>query len=152
MYDIATTFVNPLNDAGIVYMVTGSVASMLYGIPRYTNDVDLVMSLPVKQAELLTEVFPEDDFYCPPLEVLTMEISRPLRGHFNIIHHETGYRADVYLLGTDPLHRWGAYRIEEPWISKAHRFLSPHQSMSSSANLSTIAKADPTKTFRTSGA
>ena len=29
-----------------------------------------------------------------------------LRGHFNIIHLETMLKADVYLAGADPLHRW----------------------------------------------
>lgn len=49
---------------------------------------------------------PEDDFYVPPLEVIRVEQARPLRGHFNVIHHDTGFRADVYLRGRDPLHAW----------------------------------------------
>lgn len=28
------------------------------------------------------------------------------RGHFNIIHRETGFKADVYLCGDDELHEW----------------------------------------------
>jgi hypothetical protein len=37
---------------------------------------------------------------------LRIEIKRPYRGHFNLIHHETGTRADIYLAGEDELHRW----------------------------------------------
>lgn len=33
--------------------------------------------------------------------------ARESRGHFNLIHHETGMKADVYLLANDALHRWG---------------------------------------------
>jgi hypothetical protein len=34
------------------------------------------------------------------------EHSRGVRGHFNIIHHDTGFKADIYLAGRDPLHAW----------------------------------------------
>ena len=53
------------------------------------------------------QAFPLEEFYCPPEEVITLEIGRSIRGHFNLIHHETGFRADVYLAGKDTLHRWG---------------------------------------------
>ena len=36
-----------------------------------------------------------------------MEAAREQRGHFNIIGHETGFKADIYLAGDDPLHKWG---------------------------------------------
>jgi hypothetical protein len=38
--------------------------------------------------------------------VLDSEAARRQRGHFNIIHYATGFRADVYLAGDDPLHPW----------------------------------------------
>ncbi len=31
-------FTGPLDEAGMAYMVTGSVAAMVYGEPRLTND------------------------------------------------------------------------------------------------------------------
>ena len=65
----------------------------------------------------IAEAFPFDHFYCPPLESLIIESGRPLRGHFNLIHHETGLRADIYTVGEDPLHHWAmanrrAFEIE----------------------------------------
>jgi hypothetical protein len=100
-------FVAPLERLGLPYMVTGSVASMLYGEPRLTLDVDLVLDLPGERARDLLAVFPESDFYRPPLEVVLVECARESRGHFNLIHHETGMKADVYLVARDGLHRWG---------------------------------------------
>ena len=50
------------------------------------------------------------EFYCPPPEVIAVEAAREQRGHFNIIHHETGFKADFYLSGRDPLHSWGLDR------------------------------------------
>jgi len=45
-----------------------------------------------------------------PLDVLKEEIRRPRHGHFKIIHRDTALRADVYLLGDDPLHAWAFER------------------------------------------
>ena len=39
-----------------------------------------------------------------------MAEARELRRHFNIIHHETGFKADIYLAGGDPLHIWALPR------------------------------------------
>lgn len=100
-------FIDPLNQAAIKYMITGSVASIIYGEPRLTHDIDLVILLTNDNIKKLAECFPGDDFYLPPEEVIRVENSRTLRGHFNIIHNETGYKADIYLMGNDPLHIWG---------------------------------------------
>jgi protocatechuate 3,4-dioxygenase beta subunit len=39
------------------------------------------------------------DLYVPPVEVIEEESSRPAHGHFNVIHHDTTIRADIYLPG-----------------------------------------------------
>lgn len=105
-------FIGPLNRAGFRFMVTGSVAAMLYGEPRLTNDVDLVLFLPVARASELEAMFPLDDFYCPPEEVIKIEAARSSEGHFNLIHHQTGFKGDVYLAGNDSLRLWGLSRVE----------------------------------------
>ncbi len=38
-------FIAPLNRAGIEYMATGGLAAVVYGHPRLTLDVDLVIRL-----------------------------------------------------------------------------------------------------------
>lgn len=103
-------FIAPLERAGVPYMVTGSVASMLYAEPRMTLDIDVVVELAVDGASAFLDAFPETDFYRPPVEVIREECARSVRGHFNLIHHETGFKADVYLAGSDPLHAWGLER------------------------------------------
>jgi hypothetical protein len=110
-------FTERLEDASICYMATGSVASMLYGIPRFTHDLDLVIELPVHQVTAISSAFPLDTFYAPPEEIIQVEIHRSHRGHFNIIHHQTGLKADIYVHGRDPLQAWGLAnkrRIELP--------------------------------------
>lgn len=108
--DLFTLFTRPLNEAGLAYFVTGSVASMIYGEPRLTIDVDIILTLSQADLKKLLAAFPEDAFYIPPLEVLRIEAARPQRGHFNLLHHETGYKADIYLAGKDPLHAWAFER------------------------------------------
>ncbi len=59
-------FTRRLNQLGVRYMVTGSVAAMIYGEPRFTNDVNIVVMMDAAQSERLAEVFPSSEFYCPP--------------------------------------------------------------------------------------
>jgi hypothetical protein len=56
-------FTEPLNALGIDYMVTGSVAGIVYGEPRLTHDVDLVLSLAGKDVPAFHAAFPIEDFY-----------------------------------------------------------------------------------------
>lgn len=104
-------FVHALNGIGVRYMVTGSVASIAYGQPRLTHDVDIVIELVRAQIEGLVAAFPLGAYYCPPAEVIRLENARQRRGHFNIIHHQTGFKADMYLVGDDPLHAWALARV-----------------------------------------
>lgn len=100
-------FISRFNKFGARYMVTGATASIIYGEPRLTNDIDLVMDLLPAEVELFLDAFPIEDFYCPPSEVIHIEIGRAMGGQFNLIHHETGFKADIYTAGRDELNNWG---------------------------------------------
>src|SRR5438045_8632775 len=96
-------FTQRLSTLGVPYMVSGSVAVIIYGEPRLTHDVDLIVVLDRGHIARLPEVFPPAEFYWPPSEVIAVEAAREQRGHFNIIHHQTDLNADVYLIGQVPL-------------------------------------------------
>jgi hypothetical protein len=102
--DLISLFIAPLNRSGIRYMVTGAVAAIVYGEPRLTHDIDVVISVAPTDVASIVDAFPVSDFYVPPADVT--EISRPAHGHFNIIHHGTALKADFYPVGRDPLHAW----------------------------------------------
>jgi len=106
-HNLFRIFVSRLNKLSIPYMITGAVASIIYGEPRLTHDIDLVVDMKSGDVETLADAFPIEDFYCPPPEVIRLEIGRSQRGHFNLIHHETGFKADIYASGRDALHHWG---------------------------------------------
>jgi len=114
----------PLERCQLPYMITGGAAATIYGEPRVTLDVDLVLELKPSTIQSLIKEFPEEEFYVPPPEVLQMEAERETRGHFNIIHMGSGLRADCYTSGRDLLQSWGLRnrrRIElsglQAWIA-----------------------------------
>ena len=106
-------------------MSTNGGAVIVYGAPRLTHDVDLIVVLDRAQIERLPEIFAEAEFYVPPLEAITLEAAREQRGHFNIIHHETGFNADIYLAGRDPLHAWALARTRKLNVAGGSLVVAP---------------------------
>jgi len=104
--DLFLLFVRPLNRAGIRYVVSGSVAATFYGEPRLTHDVDIVVFLNANDLPRLIEAFPAKDFHVPPKETMLAEMARECHGQFNLIHHHTGFKADLYPIGRDELNAW----------------------------------------------
>ncbi|MEK7793262.1 MAG: hypothetical protein AAB353_01970 [Candidatus Hydrogenedentota bacterium] len=104
-------FTRGMDTLGARYMVTGSVAVILYGEPRLTHDIDLVVVLDRAHIARLHDIFPSTEFYCPPEEIIVVESRREQRGHFNLVHSASGFKADVYIAGSDPLHAWGLANV-----------------------------------------
>jgi hypothetical protein len=118
--DLIELFVAPLNRLGIKYLITGSVAAMLYGEPRVTHDVDILVFLRVHEIDSLAEYYPSPEFYMPPTNVIVAEMSREKRGQFNIIHVESGLKADLYLIGHEELDGW-AFRHAVEYSIRGNR-------------------------------
>lgn len=104
--DPLALMVEPLRRAEIPYLITGSVATIHYGEPRFTNDIDLVIVLPEARAAELPPLFPEPEFYCPPLETIREELARASGAHFNVLHVDSGLKADFYPSWSHPYHEW----------------------------------------------
>lgn len=104
--DFITLFVVPLEKASIRYMIAGSVASSIYGEPRNTLDIDMVVLPDAAQIQQFPGLFPEEEYYLPPTDVIAIESRRESNGHFNIIHHATGLKADIYLSRNHPALPW----------------------------------------------
>jgi hypothetical protein len=104
--NLCELFLTPLERLNAAYFVTGSVASSAYGAPRFTQDLNLVLALLPTQIAAFLDAFPPSEFYRAPEESLREEFQRDMGGHSNLIHHQSGARADIYLAGDDPLHAW----------------------------------------------
>ena len=72
--DLISPFTSRLERLGIPYMVTGSTAGILYGEPRLTHDVDIVVALGMEGVPAFVAALPLDEFYCPPEDVLAIEV------------------------------------------------------------------------------
>ncbi len=97
----------------IRYHVGGSLASSVHGIPRQTNDLDLVADLGLAEVDVMVDRL-RDRFYIDS-EMIRRAISR--RGSFNLVHLGTGFKIDIFLLGPRPFDlaeftRHGSHRIE----------------------------------------
>src|SRR5436190_22529940 len=99
-------FATGLNALGVPWMAVGSIASSAYGERRSTLDVDVVAVVGKQNSARFLSVFPERDFYCPPADVIEIEATRPERGHFNLIHRHSIYKADIYIATGSEFERW----------------------------------------------
>lgn len=88
-----------LDEAGIQYMVTGSIASSLQGEPRSTHDIDLVVAIARTDAEKLVKAFPSPDFYLDEGSIIDA-IDR--QGMFNLIDVNSGDKVDFWILTNEP--------------------------------------------------
>lgn len=82
-----------LDKLGIVYLVGGSFASSVHGIPRSTEDVDFLVELSHASVEaLVAELSPR--FYIDA-DMIRDAIDR--RATFNVIHLETMFKVDMFV-------------------------------------------------------
>ena len=92
--DLLRHLCTALERLNIRYLITGSQATIAYGEPRLTNDIDVVVALEASQLDAFVAAFPESDFY------LNREAARQAiteRGMFNIIHPASGLKVDVII-------------------------------------------------------
>lgn len=86
-----------LRDAGVDYMLVGSVAASAHGMIRDTHDVDIVVVLDKPSVRTLAERMGEDFYFDPEAAEEAVE-----RGDmFNIMHHESFVKVDFWPLGQD---------------------------------------------------
>jgi hypothetical protein len=88
-----------LEQAGIDYALTGSLASTAWGRPRATYDIDVVIDLPAGDVEKLLRAFPAPGWY---LEREAIVETLRAGGEFNAIHGATGTKLDFWLKARRP--------------------------------------------------
>ncbi len=118
-------FLEPLERLGLPYCVTGSVAASVYGEPRLTADIDIVLLLSIRDIAALRAAFPDSAYYVPPDETLRLELARDARGMFNLIHHASQFKADIYLAARDPLHAWALEHRRRISLEESGAWIAP---------------------------
>jgi len=94
-----TYVIGVLERLGIPYMVVGGFAAILYGEPRLTIDVDIVVDMGFEHIRPFMAAFPIPDYYASE-EGIRDSLLR--RYPFNVIQPLTGAKVDLVPLPADP--------------------------------------------------
>lgn len=89
-----------LNQANILYMLTGSFAGNFYAVPRMTRDIDIVIELYTSQINKLIGLF-QSEFYIDK-DTISEAINK--QSMFNIIHNESFLKID-FIIRKDLVYR-----------------------------------------------
>ena len=93
-FEVLRLIVSNLERLKIPYMVGGSFASSAHGVPRSTLDADLIVDLKRQDVGGLEEAFSRD-FY---MDIGQVEHALGSKRSFNLIHLETFFKADLFVL------------------------------------------------------
>ena len=98
---------------------------MFYGEPRVTHDIDLVIFFRLQDISKLAEAYPSPEFYVPPPEAIAAELARGKGGQFNVIHPDSGFKADFFLTSHDELQTWAFRNVVQYQFQKTTIRLGP---------------------------
>jgi len=78
------------------YALVGSIATMSFGEPRATLDIDIVISLDSSDLTAIEGLFPSPDFY---LSIHSARGAVRMKSQFNVIHPASGMKIDFFVAG-----------------------------------------------------
>src|SRR5262245_34256715 len=88
-----------LEGLGIRYLIGGSLASSVHGVPRSTNDIDLLVELPGRLLDALVAAL--GPAFHLDRDMIEDAIRR--RTTFNVIHMRTMFKVDLFVSDLTPL-------------------------------------------------
>lgn len=94
LQDVVRRIVEVLDEVGIPYMLTGSVASSYYGSPRTTQDIDVVIAPDAEQISAFVQRLPNSEYYAD--ETAALDALRR-EAMFNVIDFATGWKVDFII-------------------------------------------------------
>lgn len=100
---VLTTIATRFTEAGIPYMVTGSIASSHYAEPRFTRDIDIVVEMTQRDVPRVVQLL-DDEFHVDE-EAIGRAVAR--RGLVNVFHRQSFVKVDLIV------RKETAYRREE---------------------------------------
>lgn len=117
-----------LEDLELPYLLTGSIATTLYGEPRFTNDIDVVVDLPARRIEEFCAAFPSDEYYLDE-ESVRRAVDR--HRQFNVIHPRSALKVDVIIPPPSAFERsrFARARREAPATDFTAVFSSPEDAI-----------------------
>ncbi|MGO9561402.1 MAG: hypothetical protein ACLPPV_02020 [Candidatus Korobacteraceae bacterium] len=88
-----------LDQAGIPYMLTGSFASAYYGVPRSSQDIDLIIEATPARLHTFIQLLPSGEYYADLELALEAQKRQSL---FNVIDLLAGWKIDLIFRKSRP--------------------------------------------------
>jgi hypothetical protein len=99
-----------LKVSGVEYLIGGAIAEWAWGEPRATQDLDLVINLPVKSINKFSKELEKRDMLVPADIILDALIEDRADIPLNAIHMYSGLKADLYIMKEGDALRQSAFR------------------------------------------
>jgi len=109
-----------LDECGIPYMITGSFASNVHGLPRATQDADVVIEVEQKALERFLEGLTPDFYWSS--EAAMDALGREQM--FNVVHFETGFKVDLIIQKSRPFSKMEFSRRQPVFYLGANRWFA----------------------------
>jgi hypothetical protein len=87
-----------LKAAQVDYLIGGAIAEWAYGEPRATQDIDIVINLPIESIGKFSKELEKRDMLVPPEVILDTLLEDRADIPINAIHMYSGLKADLYPL------------------------------------------------------
>lgn len=88
--------IEALEAAGVEYLIGGAIAAWAWGEPRATQDLDMVVNIPIEAIGKLSMELEKRDMLVPPEIILDNLLEEQADIPINPIHLYSGYKADLY--------------------------------------------------------
>jgi hypothetical protein len=105
--------IDALNAAGVEYLIGGAIAEWAWGEPRATQDLDLVVKIPIKSINKRSKELEKRDMLVPAEIILDAVVEDRADIPINAIHMYTGFKGDLYPVREGDALRQSAFQRRE---------------------------------------
>lgn len=112
-----------LNNLNISYLVSGGMAVLVWGRPRFTADIDVIIELYQKDIAKLEEAL-KNLSAAGYIDRNMMEEALKIKGEFNFIDGDSGIKVDFWVLKNDDFDRSRLLRRQSKMLLGKNIFVS----------------------------
>ncbi len=147
--DLLRIVVTVCEAQGLRYLVTGSTATIAYGEPRFTNDIDIVLELHREQIHRFCGAFPESEYY---LSRQAVEWAVRSASQFNLIHPASGLKVDFIVYSETEFNQSRMARSRALPVLEDHRvqFREPYRPLFARVSTTSRSRRDTPSASRSS--
>ena len=130
--DFLRLVIEALNAAGVEYLIGGAIAESAWGEPRATQDLDLVVKIPIKPINKLSKELKKRDMLIPAEINLDTILEERADIAINAIHTHSSFKAELYPVRMGMSFAKAHFNDGKGWIMvlPSGRYISIHQRIS----------------------